>query len=84
MVKRHDYDTQDLREWNKIRNKIQDPKWQNYTLHRPKKQLNHINLGIHEDHNWQPLKGPFGPHSGKIICKSCNDKWIAWLPKGTI
>ena len=48
------------------------------------KNKNYINLGIHEKHNWQPLKGPFGPHSGKIICKTCNDKWIAWLPKGSI
>jgi len=57
-----------------------------YTQKVQKKQANKnfINLGIHEKHNWQPLKGPFGPHAGKIICKTCQDKWVAWLPKGTI
>lgn len=82
--KYQDYDQTDHREWNKIKHKIQDPKWRNHSLTKSKKQPNHINLGIHESHDWQPLKGPFGPHSGKIICKSCNDKWVAWLPKGSI
>lgn len=41
-----------------------------------------INLGKHENHDWKPVKGPFGPHEGKIICNTCSGKWVAWLPKG--
>ena len=87
-AKRYDYDTQDLREWNKIRHKIEDPKWQNHYLIKPKKksytQHSQINLGKHEKHDWQPLKGPVGLHAGKVICNTCGGKWVAWLPKGTI
>lgn len=43
-----------------------------------KKQLN---LGIHENHEWQPIKLQSGPHYGKLICKTCNNKFIQWLPK---
>jgi len=87
-AKKHDYDLQDIIALEKIRHKIQDPKWQNYSLgktkNRPLSQNTKINLGKHEQHDWQPLKGPFGPHAGKIICKTCKDKWVAWLPKGSI
>ena len=86
-AKKHDYDLEDHIELEKIRHKITDPKWQNYSL-TPKRKFHNnsskINLGKHETHDWQPLKGPFGPHAGKIICKTCSDKWVAWLPKGTI
>lgn len=82
-----DYDAHDHREWNKIKHEVQDPKWINYNLSKPKTKktsgTTQINLGKHEKHDWQPLKGPFGPHEGKIVCKTCGGKWVAWLPKGT-
>ena len=37
-----------------------------------------IDLGIHEKHDWQPIIGSFGPHKGKIICKTC-DKFVTWI-----
>lgn len=40
-----------------------------------------INLGIHENHNWQPVLGSFGPHQGKIVCNTCNEKFVTWLKK---
>lgn len=40
-----------------------------------------INLGIHENHQLQPIKIESGPHSGKLICITCNNKFIRWLPK---
>lgn len=83
--KKYDYDIKDLIEWNKDRHKVQDITWQNHSLNRHKKSKNtKINLGKHENHDWQPLIGPFGPHEGKIICKTCGGKWVAWLPKGSI
>jgi len=42
----------------------------------------HINLGIHENHNWQVIKSKTGPHSGKIICNDCEGTFVTWLPKG--
>ena len=41
-----------------------------------------INLGIHEKHDWQPIiSPPDATHAGKIICNSCNGKWVIWLSK---
>ena len=40
-----------------------------------------INLGSHENHNWEPVLGTFGPHEGKIICKTCGGKFVTWLSK---
>lgn len=40
-----------------------------------------INLGKHENHNWQPVLGNFGPHQGKVICNTCNGKFVTWLSK---
>jgi hypothetical protein len=40
-----------------------------------------INLGIHEKHIWQPVLGNFGPHQGKIICNTCDGKFVTWLSK---
>lgn len=56
-------------------------------FYRPKRNLHYnteINLGIHENHEWEVVTDVPSPHSGKIICKSCGDKWITWLPKGAI
>lgn len=84
--KRNDYDNVDHYEWEKHRNKIEDENWRHHSLKKPKKisGSTQINLKQHENHDWQPLKGPFGPHEGKIICKTCGGKWVAWLPKGSI
>jgi adenine specific DNA methylase Mod len=38
-------------------------------------------LNTHVDHDWQPVKNEKGPHSGKIICNTCNGKFVNWLPK---
>jgi hypothetical protein len=40
-----------------------------------------IDLGEHSTHNWQPVKLESGPHAGKLICITCNNKFIRWLPK---
>ncbi len=78
--KRNQYDKIDHYHWAKERRKIQDKKWKLFKLENPKEIK--VNLGIHEKHNWQVKKGPFGPHSGKIICNDCEGKFVAWLPKG--
>jgi len=78
------YDKKDHQEWAKQRNNIQDKKWKSHALTPKKNKKSHIDLGIHEIHEWQPLRGPFGPHAGKIICNTCNGKWVAWLAKGSI
>ena len=87
-AKKYDYDLNDHISMEKIRHKIQDPKWQNYSLGKPTKktlsQHTKINLRQHEQHDWQPIKGPFGNHAGKIVCNTCGGKWVTWLPKGSI
>ncbi len=40
-----------------------------------------INLGIHENHDWQPVLEAKGPHAGKIICNTCGGKFVTWLSK---
>ena len=81
--KQNAYDKIDHYTWAKKRNAIQDKKWKLHSMNYVPDKKTNINLGIHENHDWQPIKGPFGPHAGKIICKTCNDKWVSWLPKGT-
>ena len=46
-------------------------------------QNNHLKqlLGTHSSHEWEAVKSQSGPHSGKLICKTCNNKFICWLPK---
>jgi len=52
------------------------------TATRQKQSLKkEINLGNHEDHKWQPVLGSFGPHQGKVICNTCNGKFVTWLSK---
>jgi hypothetical protein len=55
-----------------------DQKW-----HNQRKNMQQI-LGIHKDHNWQIINKPTGPHAGKIVCNTCNEKFVAWLPKDYI
>jgi hypothetical protein len=43
--------------------------------------LKEIDLGIHKSHQWAAIKCESGPHSGKLICITCNNKFIRWLPK---
>lgn len=38
-------------------------------------------LGIHIDHNLEKIQLSSGPHHGKLICKTCNNKFIKWLPR---
>jgi len=38
-------------------------------------------LGIHADHELESIHLHSGPHSGKLICKTCNNKFLKWLPK---
>ena len=55
--------------------------------YRPKRNLypsTEINLGIHENHDWEVVRDVPSPHSGKIVCNSCGGKWVTWLPKGAI
>ena len=53
-------------------------------VRKSKSPSTNINLKQHEKHDWQPIKGPFGPHAGKIICNTCGGKLVTWLPKGSI
>lgn len=41
----------------------------------------YIDLGIHKKHKRKILNGPFGPHARQLICLTCKNKWLAWLPK---
>ncbi len=43
--------------------------------------LKEIDLGIHKSHQWTAIKCENGPHTGKLICITCNNKFIRWLPK---
>ena len=40
-----------------------------------------INLGIHSTHDLDIVKLNSDPHHGKLICVSCNNKFIRWLSK---
>jgi hypothetical protein len=38
-------------------------------------------LGIHVDHELEKIQLTTGPHHGKLICKTCNNKFLKWLSK---
>ena len=38
-------------------------------------------LGIHAAHELDRVQSESGPHAGKLICKTCNNKFLKWLPK---
>jgi len=80
MAKNKNDDFNDQIQYNKIEKTLKNSTWQHYG---PKhyNPLKEINLGKHENHDWKPIKGQFGPHAGKIVCNSCGGKWVAWLPK---
>ena len=50
------------------------------TWHQKKATLNK-HLGIHLQHDWEPIKINVGPHVGKVICHTCGDRFVMWLPK---
>lgn len=52
----------------------------NKTQKKKSLQLKEINidLGKHENHDWQVILEPTGPHKGKITCNTCN-KHVTWL-----
>lgn len=41
-------------------------------------------LGVHKSHDWQIINKPTGPHAGKVVCNTCNGKFVTWLPKDYI
>ena len=41
-------------------------------------------LGTHIDHQLEPIFIPTGPHAGKVVCVTCNSKFVTWLPKKLI
>lgn len=41
-----------------------------------------IDLGTHHEHDLDVITLESGPHSAKLICTTCNNKFIRWLPKG--
>lgn len=47
-------------------------------------QINNLKLGTHEKHELDVILQASGPHAGKIICKTCNGKFVTWLPKAII
>lgn len=55
-----------------------------YRPHTRLPDYTEINLGKHENHEWDVVLDVPGPHAGKIICKTCGGKWVTWLPKGAI
>ena len=40
-----------------------------------------IKLGEHEKHDIEYVMVSSGPHKGKAICKTCNGKFVTWIPK---
>ena len=44
----------------------------------------HIELGTHSQHDLDLVKLETGPHAAKLICITCDGKFIRWLPKGII
>lgn len=46
--------------------------------------INKLNLGKHEKHDLDVILEPSGPHKGKIICKTCNGKFVTWIPKALL
>jgi hypothetical protein len=58
-----------------------DKDWHEQNRHKQNQLKKEIDLGIHKDHEWTPVKMETGPHSGKLICITCNNKFIRWLPK---
>lgn len=68
---------------------LNDPYWTNpskgfdKSWHNQRARLRQ-HLGVHESHDWQIINKSTGPHAGKVVCNTCNGKFVTWLPKGYI
>jgi hypothetical protein len=68
---------------------LNDPYWANpktgfdQAWHNQRKKLRQ-QLGIHENHEWEIINKPTGPHAGKIVCNTCGGKFVNWIPKDYI
>jgi len=59
-----------------------DKHWHTQQAHKKSKaEKERQTLGTHANHELERIQLPSGPHSGKLICKTCNNKFIKWLPK---
>ncbi len=38
-------------------------------------------LGIHASHELERVQSQSGPHAGKLVCKTCKNKFLKWLPR---
>lgn len=38
-------------------------------------------LGIHASHELDRIQSQSGPHAGKLICITCKNKFLKWLPR---
>jgi hypothetical protein len=38
-------------------------------------------LGIHATHELESVQSQSGPHAGKLICITCKNKFLKWLPR---
>lgn len=38
-------------------------------------------LGTHSSHQLDRIQTQSGPHAGKLICITCNNKFLKWLPR---
>jgi hypothetical protein len=59
-----------------------DKAWHEQTKHKNARATKEKQfLGIHVDHELDRVLSESGPHAGKLICKTCNNKFLKWLPK---
>ena len=38
-------------------------------------------IDLHKGHPKKIIKGPFGPHQAKMICRKCNGAFVRWISK---
>lgn len=56
----------------------------NLEIIKQKIENKEINLGKHDGHEWEVIVEDIpSPHVGKIVCNTCQGKWVTWLRKGT-
>ena len=59
-----------------------DKNWHEEQKHKKAQALKEKQfLGVHTDHDLEQIKLDSGPHHGKLICKTCGNKFLKWLPK---
>ena len=37
------------------------------------------NFEKHWNHEWDIVYGEWGPHRAKVVCKTCDNKWLKWM-----